>query len=279
MSRQRSSIAGRVDVTSLLLRDRRVVVRVYLPADYEWTDRTYPVIYMFDGHNLFDRTTSTYDKEWRVDETMQSMHAEGRYSPAIVVGIDAPPGRYDRFAMYSAGSWDYRTSPRGRRLKRIEGYAEQTAAFLLGDVKDLVEARYRVARDREQVGVAGSSMGGYMSLYVAAHNPDLVSKVMAFSPVVLDFPMHGHVLREALVESGSDPALRVYLDMGDRERLDFAGPDDLVDHLQELSATLAEAGHRQVLARVVAGDRHDERAWARRFPAAYLWAFHGVPLD
>ena len=119
--RQRSTIAGRVDVTAMLLRDRRVTIRTYVPADYEWTDRDYRVVYMFDGHNLFDRTTSTYDKEWRIDEYMQTL-GSGGCEPAIVVGIDAPQNRYERFAMYTISDWEYRKRPDSRLLQRIRGF-------------------------------------------------------------------------------------------------------------------------------------------------------------
>lgn len=274
--RQRSTVAGRIDVTSMLLRDRRVTVRIYLPADYEWTDRENRVVYMFDAHNLFDRTTSTYNKEWRVDEFMEGLTLSGDHEPAIVVGIDAPQNRYDRFAMYSIGEWDYRRGPDTRRLHRISGYGEQTADFLMRTVKRYVERTYRASRDRERIAVAGSSMGGYMALYVGARYQRQVSKVMAFSPVLMDFPMRGYLLRDLIVRTGVTDPQRIYADMGDREVLDFCGSAQLVDHLEEVRLTLEEAGHTDLRTRIVAGDRHDERAWARRFPAAYLWVFDGL---
>jgi len=277
--RQRSTVAGRIDVTSMLLRDQRVTVRIYLPADYEWSDRDHRVVYMFDAHNLFDRTTSTYNKEWRVDEFMEGLSAAGVYEPAIVVGIDAPQNRYDRFAMYSIGEWEYRRRPDTRRLHRIHGFGDETAAFLMRTVKRYVEKTYRASRDRERIAVAGSSMGGYMALYVGARFQQQVSKVMAFSPVLMDFPMRDYVLRDEIVRAGVSQPQRIYADMGDREVLDFCGPRDLQDHLEEVRLTLQQAGHSQVRTRVAAGDRHDERSWARRFPGAYLWAFDGVEAD
>lgn len=260
----------------MLLRDRRVRVRTYVPADYEWTDHDYPVIYMFDGHNLFDRTTSTYDKEWRIDETMEAFSAEGRYQPAIVVGIDAPQTRFERYAMYSVGQWDYRKTPEGRRVKVIEGFGDETAEFLVNQVKRHTERTYRAARDRDRVGVAGSSMGGYMSLYTAARFPKLVSKVIAFSPVLMDYPMRGWEIRDFIVRAGAQLPQRFFLEMGDRETVEFAGPRQLADHLEEVRLTLLEAGHDEVLARLVPRGRHDERHWAKQFPAAFLWAFYGV---
>ena len=194
-----------------------------------------------------------------------------------MVGIDAPQNRYERYAMYTVSDWEYRARSSGRLLKRIRGYGDETAAFLIEQVKPYVEATYRAARDRDQVGVAGSSMGGYMSLVVGTRYPDRVSKVLAFSPVALDEPLRGFELREAIVGAGAPVTQRYYLDMGDRERLDYVrDPQELVDNLQELRSALAQAGHRDVLARVVPGGHHDERAWARRFPEAYLWAYFGV---
>jgi len=276
MARTRSSIAGRVDVTALLFEGRRVTVRVYLPPDYEGGRRRYPVLYMFDGHNLFDRTTSTYNKEWRVDETMEWIAAETTHSPAIVVGIDAPQTRHERFAMYSLGQWDLRNSSRGRRQGRIVGYGERTAQFLLGDVKAYIERVYRASPDRDEVGVGGSSMGAYMALYCATVSPHLVSKVIALSPVLLDFPMRGDRMRGLIAANKASRSQRYFLQMGDRERLDYASPTQLVDHLWQVRDALAGAGHRELYARVIPRGRHDEHSWAKQFPGAYLWAFHGV---
>lgn len=253
-----------------------MTVRIYLPPDYETSDTDYPVLYMFDGHNLFDRTTSTYDKEWRIDETMEWIAADTPYSPAIVVGIDAPQTRYERFEMYSVGTWEFRTAPTGRRLKVVNGYGDETADFLMKTVKRYVERTYRAARDRDRVGVGGSSMGGYMSLYVAARFPKLVSKVIAFSPVLMDFPLRGWEVRDYIVRAGAQHPARFYLEMGDREQVEFANSRMLVEHLEEVRMTLVEAGHTEIFARVIPRGRHDEKHWAKQFPAAYLWAFHGV---
>jgi enterochelin esterase-like enzyme len=275
----RSTVRGRVDVTHLPLRGQRVAVRTYLPPGFEDSDGRYPVLYMFDGHNLFDRCTSTYGKEWRVDETMQRIAAEGRWSPAVVVGIDAPGDQALRCAMYSLGEWEFRRRPDSRALARIEGYGEQTSAFLTESVKPYTETTYGVPVQRESVGVAGSSMGGYMTLYTAAAYPALVSKAMAFSPAALDFPMRGDRLREHILAAGAPRTQRFYLDMGGSERLEYAGPAKLMAHLRDVHETLLAAGHMEIEVRRFPRDRHDESAWARRFGPAYLWTFHGVGAD
>lgn len=270
------SISGRVDVTSMLLNDQRVGVRTYLPADYEWSDRSYRVIYMFDGHNLFDVRTSTYNQEWQIDETMERL-AQQELEPAIVVGIDAPFDKFRRYAMYTVGDWAYRLRPDRRVVRHIHGEGEATAAFLLEDVRAATERRYRVRTDRAGIGVGGSSMGGYMSLFCAARYPDLVGNVIAMSPVVAVEPMRDSGLLGILRDAGAPQPQRMWLDMGDMEELAYIeSPDQLVANLWEVVGVLRSAGHRDLAAHVIPGADHTERSWAARFEAAYRWVFDDV---
>jgi enterochelin esterase-like enzyme len=270
---------GRIDVTAMLLHDKRVTVRTYLPADYEWSGHDYRVIYMFDGHNLFDVRTATFNQEWRIDETMESLSERG-LEPAVVVGIDAPENKFERYRMYSVGEWAYRKHPDGRVVRRIVGDGAATAQFLLGDVKAATEQRYRVRQDRDGVGVGGSSMGGYMSLYCAARYPELVSRVIAMSPAVFDHPMRGFELRALLAEAGAPQPQRFWIDMGDEEDLEYVdGTPGFIDALWSVRDALSAAGHTEVAAHVIAGGKHDERSWADRFEQAYRWAFDGVEPD
>src|SRR5205085_11725242 len=70
---------------------------LYLPPDYYTTSKTYPVLYMEDGQNLFDNATS-FSGEWQIDETLNTLHSQGNYG-AIVVGIDNGGG--ERLNEYS----------------------------------------------------------------------------------------------------------------------------------------------------------------------------------
>src|SRR5260370_25475715 len=67
-------------------------LRILLPAGYHLPanrGRHYPVLYLNDGQNLFDECTSIFNREeWRVDETVDELVANGKLDPLIVVGID-----------------------------------------------------------------------------------------------------------------------------------------------------------------------------------------------
>ena len=66
-------------------------LRVWLPPGYEDTEnsaRRYPVLYLNDGQNLFEPSTSFTGVEWQVDETTDRLIREEQVPPMIIVGID-----------------------------------------------------------------------------------------------------------------------------------------------------------------------------------------------
>ena len=72
---------------------------VYLPPDYYTTSKSYGVIYMHDGQNLFDEYYAPFG-EWGIDETMENMHQQSKETTIVVgietkgVGIDPSGERY-----------------------------------------------------------------------------------------------------------------------------------------------------------------------------------------
>lgn len=266
-----STITGRVDVTTLLRAGKRQVVRVYLPTDYERTEREYPVLYMFDGNNLFDRTTTAYGGEWCIDETLEDLHSQGRTNGIVVVGVDGPDTPTGRYAHYSAWDW---IGPGG---EPITATGAVTADFLVSQVMPYVERTYRISRDRRLTGIGGSSMGGYMTLYTGARHTDRFGIQLAFSPAVLAHPMRGDQLFDYLSGIQLAPGTRVYLDMGDAEELSYTTSRDLVRRLWETHDVVAQMGPAELVARVVPGAPHTEQAWSERFPEVFLWAYESGP--
>lgn len=68
---------------------------IYLPPGYEKSNRSYPVLYMHDGQNLFD--ASAAGREWHLDETAESMIKNGEIEPLIIVGIGNTSQRIDEY--------------------------------------------------------------------------------------------------------------------------------------------------------------------------------------
>ena len=144
-------------------------------------------------------------------------------------------GRTQRYAEYTAWDWMLGGEP-------VVAEGAATADFLVEQVIPHVQATYRVARDRAPVGLAGSSMGGYMTLFTGVRHPEVFGRLLAFSPILLDEPMAGHELRDCIVHRGFDRATWVYLDMGDAEELSYIDhPDRVVENLAETTAAVARS--------------------------------------
>lgn len=273
------SDTSRLDTVELLRGEIPRTVRIYLPPGYDESHEL-PVLYMFDGQNLFDPRTATFGKAWLVGRAIDALVATDSTLGAVVVGIDSPSDGQLRAGEMTIGEWDFPVVDYPEyvgRDPRINGEGAATAQFMVEVVKPYVESRYAVARDRERVAVGGSSLGGYMSLYVMTQYPESFGVVLAFSPAVFDVPMKGQVLRDLVRASQSHHRTRVYLDMGGREELRYAS-DDIVGSLWPLTEAVVAAGYTDVTTAVFPEAGHDEDAWAQRFPEVYLWALHGRPL-
>jgi enterochelin esterase-like enzyme len=266
-----STITGRVDVTTLMRAGERQVVRTFLPAGYENTDRDYPVLYMFDGHNLFDRATSAFGSEWRIDETLTDMQARGQVEGVVVVGIDAAPDAAGRYSQYSAWDW---TGPDGQP---VAATGRTTADFLVETVMPYVNRTYRVRPGRAATALGGSSMGGYMTLFVGTRHTEHFGTLLSFSPAVLRTPMRADLLFDYMQHHPLAPGTRVYLDMGDAEELSYATSEALVACLWRTRDVVAGMGPAELVARVIPGAAHNEDSWAARFGEVICWAFAGGP--
>ena len=105
-------------------------IRVYTPVNYNQTRRHYPVLYIHDGNNLFDRATS-YAGEWRIDETLDSLFQKNDKG-IIVVGID---NDNDRISDYSV--WK-------NQQYQLGGNGENYLKFIVEELKPFIDKNYAV---------------------------------------------------------------------------------------------------------------------------------------
>lgn len=237
-------------------------LRVYLPADYATaTSKRYPVLYMFDGQNLFDKKTAGFGMEWGVDETLEKMFAAGETDGVIVVGIDNEGTGKGRYEEYTNWDWTHPT------VGAITARGDEVAAWIVGTVMPRINADFRTKIDRANTALAGSSMGAYMTLYTGAAYADVFGKLAAFSVVALDDPMQGQNLRSFLAAPGKTQAsaTSVYVDIGDQEKLSYTTSELLVASHAQICSALQTGGYTPEC-KVIAGGVHDESAWALRLP-------------
>jgi predicted alpha/beta superfamily hydrolase len=145
-----------------LNRTRRIWV--YLPKGYKTSRKKYPVLYMHDGQNLFDKATS-FAGEWGIDEAMDSIK-----NACIVVGIDN--GGVKRMNEYNPNNT--------KQFGKGEGKAY--LAFIVNNLKPFIDKKYRTLADKQHTYMAGSSMGGLISFYAGLYYPQVFGALGVFSP-------------------------------------------------------------------------------------------------
>lgn len=232
--------------SNIVRADRDLIV--YVPEGYDESDRRYPVLYLHDGQNLFDRKTAyVKGRIWGVHETADRLIAEGLVEPLIVVGI------------YNTGAQRLAEYTPTRNSKMGGGEADLYGRMLVEEVKPFIDDEYRTLSDRENTGLGGSSLGGLVTLYLGLTRPDVFSKLAVLSPSV--WWDHKSIL--AFVNE-ADPEVRprIWLDMGTRE----GGKSSLNDSVL-LHKLLVKRGWRDgedLMYMRVEGGTHDEASWAQR---------------
>lgn len=224
-------------------------LRVYLPPGYASGTRRYPVLYMFDGQNLFDDATS-YVGEWGVDEAMDALARETGFE-AIVVGVDhGGERRFNELIPYA--NWRY-----------APNQGVDFVDALVREVKPFIDATYRTRDGRGDTAILGSSLGGLAADYAIHRYPGVFSRAGVFSPSYWVSQSPFEIARAAPLPAGS----RVYLFMGGRE-----GAEN-VAHVERMATLLRAHDADGVALRIDPDAEHNERAWRGVFPEAVRWLF------
>ena len=252
-------------------------IRVWLPKGYDaHPERRYPVLYMHDAQNLFDRETAAYGEIWDVHTTLEAFMSTKGYEGAIVVGIDNAPGleRLDEYSPWVSERVD-ELKELGEYQRDIGGEGEAYGRFLVETLKPLIDEKYRTHAEREHTGVAGSSMGGFISLYLGLTYPDVFSKIGAFSTAAWFADVALHKLIETVDLS---KPIKWYLDIGTEETSNSKIENFnqiYVEGTLAIQKQLIDLGvpEDSVMVVVEEGAPHFETAWARRFPKAFEWLF------
>ena len=223
---------------------------VWLPPSYDKDNtRRYPVLYMHDGQNVFDPSTSFIGVDWQADETADSLIRQNRLQELIIVAIANSP---DRFAEYS-------DTDLGKAYAR----------FVIDSVKSRIDKAFRTLSDAGSTGVMGSSMGGLISFLFVWWHPDVFAKAGCLSSVFTRG--RTEILNTVSAFDGPRKPLRLYFDCGGA-----GGDETLMSGMDEMTEVLAKKGYRKGSDFISFYDEkaeHNERAWARRLWRPLIFLF------
>ena len=157
---------------SRFLRNQRDLI-VYVPPGYDDQPfEKFPILYLHDGQNLFDRATAFGGQDWNVHGAANHVIGTGTVQPLIIVGI------------YNTGKSRIHEYTPTKAPKLGGGRADRYGKFLIEEVMPFIQLEYRVAPDPRVTGIGGSSLGGLLSLYLGLQHPQVFGKIAALSPSV-----------------------------------------------------------------------------------------------
>ncbi|PQJ72575.1 alpha/beta hydrolase [Polaribacter butkevichii] len=162
-------------------------VDVWLPENYT-ENKTYAVLYMHDGQMLFDETTTWNKQEWKIDEVASKLMKQGITKDFIVVGIHNIPAirwldLFPEKAMnfLSKENKDKMLEEAKKNNLSVDLSGDEYLKFLVDELKPYIDKTYSVYKDKENTFVAGSSMGGLMSMYAVAEYPNVFAGAACLS--------------------------------------------------------------------------------------------------
>lgn len=239
--------------------NRNRKIWIYLPPDYQTSTKTYPVIYMQDGQNLFDNATS-FSGEWQIDETLNNLFSQGDYG-AIVVGIEN--GGSNRINEYTP--WN--------NPQYGGGEGDQYMQFITETLKPYVDSNYRTKSGAEYNALIGSSLGALISNYGGVKYSGVFSKIGSFSPaywIVRD--QFNNYIQTSTANLSN---MRIYFVAGSNESSTMASDIETVKNNLQAKGLKST----NTLVKLDSYGQHNENYWKGEFAAAYKWIFQNTALQ
>ena len=223
---------------------------VYVPGWWEEDpEQRFPVLYMFDGHNVFFDEDATYGKSWGMKEYLEYTDA-----PLIVAAVECnrhpDNGRLSEYSPYTFHEPNF---------GHVQGRGKITMDWFVRTFKPQIDREYRTLPGRQHTFIAGSSMGGLMSLYALLEYNSVFSRAAALSPSLWVAPDRlARLVRGAEVRS--DTVL--YIDYGSRE---LGNHELMQSQFARVVGQLLTRGIK-LTCRIVPGGDHCEASWEKQIP-------------
>ncbi len=189
---------------------------VYLPADYETSNRRYPVLYLLHGYTDDETGWTQFGEAHLIaDRAIQS----GEAAPMIIV---MPDGGVTWFV----NSYD-------GKVKYEDYFVKEFIPF--------IDATYRTRPTKQYRAISGLSMGGYGTLIMAIKHPELFSSAA---------PLSAGVFEDEEIVNSNDERWKIVL--GDiYGKKELTGRNRLTDHYNKNSVLkIIETGNTEEIKKV-----------------------------
>ena len=223
-------------------------VYVYLPEDWETADKRYPVLYMFDGHNVFFDSHATYGKSWGMQEYMDTQRKE-----LIIVAVECNHAGNKRLEEYSPVDFDFPD------IGLVRGRGKEYMDWLVNILKPYIDDNFPTMPEREHTSLAGSSMGGLMALYGVCDYNHVFRKAACISP---SFWMSKNKVLEIVEQANVATDSVIYIGFGSLEMPDHAPSSEALISVARLLLTRRV----NVALKILPDGAHNESSWEKQIP-------------
>lgn len=247
-----------------------MTVDVWLPEGYDARrEKPYPVLYMHDGQNLFDKSTTWNGQAWEMDSVVSALIGAGKIEAPVIVGIHSfsETRLADLMPQKALETVDGLPASFQVNNPDVALRGDAYASFVANTLRPLVVERYNVSTDREHTLVSGSSMGGLMSIYILCEYPDVFGKAACLSTHWPGHPDGGWPLDLAMLRYlernlPSPHGHSIYFDHGTEEIDSFYEPAE--SRVVELLKSKGYVEGQTLDHFIDEGAGHQEKYWKRR---------------
>ena len=259
-------------------------VDIWTPKGYDKTKK-YPVIYMQDGQMLFDTTHTWNHQEWKVDEVLSQLITDKKIKPCIVVGIHSsktrhadyfpqkafeilPPDIKDGYMPIDSIKRKTSTFPNGPQ-------ADNYLKFIVKELKPYIDTKFSTISDSTGTFVAGSSMGGLISMYAMFEYPSIFGGAGCISTHWIggfhdnENPVPSSFLHYMNKNMPNAIGHKIYFDHG------TVGLDSMYTvHQLNVNDAMRDVGYidnKNLLTKIHDGHDHNESYWSSRLDEIFIF--------
>lgn len=234
------------------------MLHIYLPDDYAESGQHYPVLYMFDGHNLYRDEDATYGHAWHIDSQFDAHQVK-----AIVVGLECNHEgreRLNEFCPYVLN---------GSHLGDLDGRGNVLLEWMSTELKDYVDCHYRT-NGMNYLG--GSSMGGLMAFYGLIAYPKIYQGAACLSSSIM---ICINELTQEIRQASCLEGAKIYMSYGSEEARSKRALAAIVKNHCDMAKDLEAKGAKVFFDMIVDGN-HNEATWEHQVMdfAKYLGVYN-----
>jgi predicted alpha/beta superfamily hydrolase len=261
-------------------------IDIWLPPGYPDSGK-YEVLYMHDGQMLYDSANTWNKQAWEIDKVATKLMQSGRVKNFIVVGIwNGGQTRHSDYfpqkpfeLLLNNTERDTITSQlqsAGRITTVFKPESDNYLKFIVNELKPMIDKSYAVYTKPEHTFIAGSSMGGLISLYAVCEYPEVFGGAAClsthwpgtFNVLNNPFPLAMQLYLTTQLPDSKDH--RIYFDFGN-QTLDALYPP-LQKNVDDIMRAM-KYNQTNWITYFDEGAEHSERAWRNRLHLPLLFLF------